>query len=132
LLAYMNRAQGYRREDIQRVSVAISGASREIGVSENDLRIYGDYGLWFAHPHSFRAASPSTLRYADEANLFVCYEQFSANKGMVAGNMLYCLDLRQQFPLVLISTTLVRGNTLHLYARKQGYERRHDELQGGG
>jgi hypothetical protein len=118
-LVYMNRGLGYRRQDIQQVSAAIDNASRQIGVTGNNLRVYGDYGLWFAQPHLYRGASSNTLRYADQANLFVCYEHPLATNGMVADHSFYCPDLRQHFPLILISTTLVRGNTLYLYAKRR-------------
>jgi hypothetical protein len=119
VLMRMNCGLGYRGQDIQQVSTAIDNASRQIGVTENDLRVYGDDGLWFAHPHFYRGAFSNTLRYADEANLFVCYEQPPTNNGMVADHSLYCPDLRQHFPLIPISTTLVKGNTLYLYAKRR-------------
>lgn len=118
-LAYINRGLGYRKRGIQQISTAIDAASRKIGIRESDARVYGDYGLWFAHPHLYRAATAITLPYADEADLFVCYEQPLATNRMAAENELYCPDLRQRFPLVLVSTTLVKGKTLYLYTKRR-------------
>lgn len=44
------------------------------------------------------------IAHADQADMFVCYEQPFANKGTVAENNLYCPNLHQRFPLVLIWT----------------------------
>jgi hypothetical protein len=117
-LAKVNRGLGYSRQDIRQVSDAIGGASRQLGIADDQLRIYGDYGLWYAHPHLFRAASPGTLPYAEEADLYVCYERSPEHGPLAPERMLYCPDLRERFSLRLISTTLVRGNTLYLYAKR--------------
>jgi hypothetical protein len=118
-LAYTNRNLGYRERDFAEVSNTIENAAREIGVGPDDLRVYGDYGLWLAHPHFYRAASPNTLQFANEADLFVCYQAPPSSGKMLANDMLYCPDIRRHFPLTLISKTLVRGNTLYLYAKGQ-------------
>jgi hypothetical protein len=118
-LACTHRGFGYRAADIQQVSDAIDGASREIGLDPNQAKIYGEYSLWFAHPHFYRAASPGTLDYAGDADLFVCYEHPLPAKSMAANHMLYCPDLRRHFSLSLISTTLVRGNMLYLYTKRR-------------
>lgn len=122
-LAYVNRGLGYTEGDIAQVTVAISAASKRLGVPDGDLKVYGDYSLWFAHPHFYRSAARSTLRYADEAQLVTCYERPLLNYGMSPGDLYYCPDLRQHFSLTLISTTLVRGKTLYLYAKGHASQR---------
>jgi hypothetical protein len=117
-LAYTNRGMGYRRQDIRQASQAIDGAARAMGVADGDLRIYGDYGLWFAHPHFYRAASDRTLAEIHDANLYVCYERPVQYGEMAATNTLSCPDIRQHVSLKLISTTMIRGNTLYLYGKQ--------------
>jgi hypothetical protein len=118
-LAYVNRGLGYRGRDIAQVADAIGAASDQLGIPDKDLEVYGDYSLWFAHPHSYHAAASSTLPYGQEAQLFLCYDRPLLSHGMNPGDVLYCPDLRRDFPLRVISTTLVRGNTLYLYAKRQ-------------
>lgn len=117
-LSYTNRGMGYRTKDIRQASQAIDGAEHAIGVADSDVRIYGDYGLWFAHPRFYRAASESTLTEIKDANLYLCYERPIEHGGMAATNTLFCPEIRQNVSLKLISTTVVRGNRLYLYAKQ--------------
>jgi hypothetical protein len=116
-LVYINREQGYRPQDIRQVSDAIASASQQLGISDSRLRIYGDYGLWFAHPHFYRAASITTLGHIHDADLYVCYDSWNSAKILMPQHMLYCSDLRQRLSLRLLSKTLIRNNMVYLYAK---------------
>jgi hypothetical protein len=81
-LAYVNRGFGYTQRDISQVAGAIDAASEQLGVPDKDLTVYGDYSLWFAHPHLYHAAANSTLPYANQAQLFLCYDRPLPGHGM--------------------------------------------------
>jgi hypothetical protein len=117
-LVYTTRNQAYRPKDIRQVADAIQNASRQLGIADDKLRIYGDYGLWFAHPHYYRAAAKSTMEEANDADLYLCYDHSLQMRAMSPESIFYCPDLKQLLPLRLLSTTLVRNNTLYLYARR--------------
>lgn len=117
-LMYMNRNQGYRLWEIQKASRSIRDASQQLGIRDEQLRIYGDYGLWFAHPHFYRAASMTTTDYIQDADLYLCYDSWSAMKGLAPAHMFYCPDLKQRLPLRLLSTIPMRDRILHLYAKR--------------
>jgi hypothetical protein len=117
VLAYLNRNQGYRPKDIRQVSSAIQTAADHLGISDSQLKIYGDYSLWFAHPHYYEAASASTLANAQSADLYICYDRPIRTGQFAMNATLYCPDLKRRFSLRLVSTTNVRSNMLYIYTK---------------
>jgi hypothetical protein len=108
---------GYQRKDIVQVTEAINRASSQMGVADSQLRIYGFYGLWFAHPHFYRAASQFTIAQMNNEDLYLCYGRPVQTGYLAAQGVLLCPDIRQHVSLKLISTTSVRGNTLYIYGK---------------
>jgi hypothetical protein len=119
VLAYLNRNQGYRINDIRQVSGAIRAASYRLGISDSQLRVYGDYSLWFAHPHHYEAASASTLGNAQDADLYICYEHPIQAGNLTPESMIYCPELRRRFPLALFSAITVRNHEIYLYTKEK-------------
>jgi hypothetical protein len=114
-VTFLNRGRGYRDEEFARVSRAISEAAREKGVSDNKARIYGDYGLWFAHPTGYRAAAQNTLSKIQDADVYVCYDRPIEPRGFVPAGMLHCGDIQRLVSLKLVETVSLRGNALNVY-----------------
>jgi hypothetical protein len=115
VLAYLNGDRGYGPEDILQVSSMITTASKQLGISDDRVKIYGDYGLWFAHPHLYRAATRYTVADVHDADLYLCYERSIQIKAFSPVDMFYCPDLKGLRPLHLMATTTGHGNQLYLY-----------------
>jgi len=124
-LVYVNRDLALRSSDIESVSQAIQNASATLHLPDPNLRIYGDYRLWFAHPHFYRAAAGNTLDSIQGADLYLCYEKPPQSLLLEPHSALYCPDLRRLLSLQLIDSVPVRNNLLYLYARR--YTRTNDE-----
>jgi hypothetical protein len=117
-LVYLNRSQGYRPQDIREVAGMIKDAERQLDVSDDNLRIYGDYGLWFAHPHFYRGAAQSTISNIQDADLYLCFDHPVQSFPPIQKSMFYCPDIKGLVPLRLVSTLKVRGNNLYLYYKQ--------------
>jgi hypothetical protein len=116
-MAYVNRGHGYTESDIAEVSRAISSSARDLGLSPETVRIYGDYGLWFAHPDRYRAAAVSTIPEIQTADLYLCYDVAVEPLHFAPNSMLHCADIKRYVSLQLIRTIPVRGNALNIYRR---------------
>ena len=116
--AYLNGDRGYRTEDIRQVSGTIATVSKQLGISDDAVKIYGDYGLWFAHPHLYEAATRNTVQDADRADLYLCYERSIQIEAFSPTDVFYCPDLKRLVPLRLIATVTVHGNELYLYTKR--------------
>jgi hypothetical protein len=117
-LAYMNRSQGYRSQDVRQVTNMIKDAARQLDIKDDDLRIYGDYGLWFAHPRFYRAAAQTTISNVKDADLYLCFDHPVWGNPVIPEAMFYCPDIRRLVSLQLVSTAMIRGNMLYIYAKK--------------
>jgi hypothetical protein len=118
VLAYMNRNQGYRPQDIRQVADLIQGAASQLSIKNEDIKIYGDYGLWFAHPHFYRAASQFTISNVRDADIYLCYDRPIPGVPVIPESMFHCPDIGRLVSLRLISTATVRGNRLYLYGKQ--------------
>jgi hypothetical protein len=117
-VAHLSRHLGVRSSDVAEVSQAIQTASATLQIPDPALRIYGDYRLWFAHPHFYRAAAANTLSHIQDADLYLCYDA-PPQKGLLEpASLLYCPDLKARLPLRLLGTVPVRDNSLFLYAKR--------------
>lgn len=117
-LTYLSQGRGYRAADIQAVSAAIQSAAAQLQIPDGHLRIYGDYRLWYAHPHLYRAASEYTLPRVSDADLYLCFDHQPDIVAMTPQYMLTCSQLAQLVTLRPVSTVVLRNNLLHLYARQ--------------
>jgi hypothetical protein len=117
LLAFLNRGHGYRNSDIALVSSAISKTAKTLGLNEDNVRVYGDYTLWFAHPKNYRAASTSTIPEIQQADIYLCYPHPIESHGFIAKEMLHCADIEKLVSLRSVQTLTIRGNILDIYAK---------------
>jgi hypothetical protein len=74
---WSSRRAGVLQREQREVSAAIDRAAVAIGKPPEEVRILGNYTLWFAHPHRFvnlnrLIVTPSVLRDAD---LIVCFDR---------------------------------------------------------
>ena len=118
-LAYMNRNQGFRSRDIRQVASLIQDSARQLDIKDDNLRIYGDYGLWFAHPHFYRAAAQTTISNIKDADLYLCFDHLAQGSPVIPQSMFYCPDIRRLISLRLVSTAMVRGNELYIYSKQK-------------
>jgi hypothetical protein len=117
-LAYINRSQGYRSQDISQVAATIQDAAQHLDIRDDSLRIYGDYGLWFAHPHFYRAAAQTTISNVQDADLYLCFDSPILGSPGISESMFHCSDIKRLVDLRLVSTTVVRGRKLYLYCKQ--------------
>jgi hypothetical protein len=117
-LSYLNRNQGYRSQDVRQVADMIKDAERQLDLRDDDLRLYGDYGLWFAHPHFYRGAALSTISNIQDSDLYLCFEHPIQSFPPMQKSMFYCPDIKRLVPLRLVSTMRVRGSDLYLYCKQ--------------
>jgi hypothetical protein len=118
-LVYMNRNQGYRFQDINQVAGLIRDAEQQLAIRDEDLRIYGDYALWFAHPHFYRAAAQTTTSDAKDADLYLCFAHPLQGTLPISEGTFPCPDIKRLVPLRLLSTAMVRGSELYLYCKQR-------------
>jgi hypothetical protein len=117
-LAHLTRNLGYRPADIAEASQAIQRAETTLHIPDDRLRIYGDYRLWFAHPHFYQAAAESTTPEVRDADLYLCFNHPPEPLALAAHTMLDCPAINALVPLRLLDTISVRDHQLFLYARK--------------
>jgi len=117
-VAYLTRTGGLRTEDVARVSQAIQDAAHQLKLNDDTLRIYGDYRLWFAHPHFYSAAAEYTLPFVQDADLYLCYDRPPQPIAFEPPTMLYCPTLSAKIPLRLVGTVLVRNDQVFLFTKQ--------------
>lgn len=114
-LAHLNRGQGYSGDDIAKVGTMVTAGVRSIGMDDAKVRVFGDYSLWFAHPHNFVAAGDNNVSYAAGADLLLCYRQRPPGASQPQF-MMDCDDMLKLLPASrLLSSSTIRGNTVWLY-----------------
>lgn len=114
----LTRHLGYRSADIAAVSQAIQAAAQTLHTPDANLRIYGDYRVYFAHPHLYTSASGMTMSSVSDADLYLCFDQAPQPASLEPIYVVYCPVLRQSLPLRLVDAIPLRGSQLYLYARK--------------
>jgi hypothetical protein len=117
-LVWINRHEGYRAEDLERVRVAIRESEQIAGLDDPRVKIMGDYSLWFAHPAGYQALGRTTLGEIREKNLFLCFDGPLRPSAMVDPIARYCGDLYRQTTAVEVNHLIVRGHLLRILARK--------------
>ncbi len=117
-LLRLTRGLGYTAADIRVVTDRIATLAGERGVDDRTLHIYGDYRLWFAHPHFFRASTWGTTGDMKESDLFLCYDSPPQPSSLEPAFMLYCGDFQHLASLRLANTVVLRHHRISFYVRK--------------
>jgi hypothetical protein len=115
-LLYLTRGQGYRAAEIAQVSQAIAHAAQQLNLPDDRLRIYGDYRLWYAHPHFYRGAAEVTRGSVHDADLYLCFDAPPGPAELEARFVFYCPDLKAMVPLRPLGSVELHRRTLFLYA----------------
>ena len=115
-LVWINREEGYRPADLKAVHASILLAEQRAGLDDQTTQIMGDYSLWFAHPEHYRGLARTTMRFIDQENLFLCFEQPLRQPEMVDPLVRYCDDVRQNVRVRDLGVLEVRGHLLHIFA----------------
>ena len=114
-LARLNRGQGFRAADIARVSALIAQGEQSIGMNDADVHVFGEYSVWYAHPHYFVAGGDNNPAYVPGADLLLCYRQRPPGASQPQA-MMDCDVMLKLLPASrLLGSTNLRGNTLWLY-----------------
>ncbi len=120
ILAFcINRHQGYDGQDIDSVRHAIRNAQASMHLPDDKTHIYGDYGLWFAHPHNYVAAATSTQDSLPKSNLVLCYQAPIQRASLTQPGLLYCPDILRTGSYREIDHLSLRGHILHVLLRAQ-------------
>jgi hypothetical protein len=93
LMFHINRHEGYDNRDIDSVKRAIITAQATMHLPNDQVRIYGDYGLWFSHPHNYVAADVSTRNSIAKSNVVLCYPAPIQSAALTQPGLLYCPDI---------------------------------------
>jgi hypothetical protein len=113
-LAWLNRGQGYSAGEIRRVREEIRASAVAIGKTDADVKLLGDYGLWFAHPHEFRGNNPKFANSLGDSDLLLCFTTVA--QGASRPSAAYCDDyLRLDPRMQLLRTDVLHGRTLYFY-----------------
>lgn len=115
-LVWINREEGYRPADLKAVHAAILLQEQRAGLDDQTTQIMGDYSLWFAHPEHYRGLARTTMRFLDQEDLFLCFDQPLRQPEMVDPIVRYCGDVRQNVRVRELGKLEVRGHLLHILA----------------
>ncbi len=113
-LAWLNRHEGYRPQDLAQVREAIRASEQSLGLNDRQTRIMGDYSLWFAHPARFRAIAWKTIPSIPDEDLFVCYELPLRPPAMVDTLVNYCANIRFFIKTRQVEQLVVRNHLLRI------------------
>lgn len=115
-VAYLNRGEAYRTQDIQAVNDLILRSEQRLGLEDTQTEVMGDYSLWFSHPSHYRALAKTTLEEIPREDLFLCFEGPIRPPAMVDQIVRYCDDVRTRTVVREIDQLMVRGHLLHVLA----------------
>jgi hypothetical protein len=114
ILLYINRNEGYNRQDLASVSHSISDAQNAMHLQDYQLHIYGDYSLWFAHPRNYASNIPETQKWLGTSNVVLCYDAPIEGHGLIEPLHLYCPDILRMGDFQELERFHVRGHLLHV------------------
>lgn len=114
LMSYINRYEGYDNRDIDLVKRAIIKAQASMHLSDDQVRIYGDYGLWFSHPHNYVAAATTTRDSLAKSNIVLCYPGPIQSASLTQVGLLYCPDIVRLGSYQEVDQLSLRGHVLHV------------------
>jgi hypothetical protein len=115
-VAYLNRGESYRDEDLKAVNDLILGSEQKLGLLDSRTEIMGDYSLWFAHPSHYRALAKPTLAQIPNEDLFLCFDGPIRPAVMVDQIVRYCGDVRDRIAVREVGQMTVRGHLLRVLA----------------
>jgi hypothetical protein len=114
LMLHINLHEGYENRDIDSVKHAIIDAQASMHLPDDQVRIYGDYGLWFSHPHNYVAAATSTQDSLAKSNIVLCYPAPIQSASLTQAGLLYCPDILRMGSYQEIEQLSLRGHLLHV------------------
>ena len=109
-----NMHEGFDTGDFSLVRAHIESSAQQLHISSGQLRVVGDYSLWFAHPQHYRAiASTESLQNAD---IYLCFDGPLERSGLSALTSMWCPQLRKLVQVHELSAFPVKGHLLHVLA----------------
>jgi hypothetical protein len=118
-LYYVNRHEGYGRQDLISVSKAIGDGQASMRLSDDQVHIFGDYGLWYAHPRNYVGNGPWTHDSLGVSNIVLCYSGPIESFGLIDSNLMYCPDILSLGRFKEFEDLTVRGHVLHVLTAAQ-------------
>jgi hypothetical protein len=112
-LFHLNRHEGFDRQEIAVVQQQIASAETQLAVGDSQLRICGDYSLWFAHPEHYSACDPERPAAIRSADLFLCFDGHLMPDNL-SGTAPSCAEVGTVRRLREISSVVLRGHRLHV------------------
>jgi hypothetical protein len=114
ILLFINRHEAYHRQDIASVSLAIADVQTSMHLSDDQVRIFGDYSLWYAHPRNYVSNGPWTHDSLPKSNIVLCYDEPIEGYGLIEPLHLYCPDILRMGQFQEVEQLDVRGHLLHV------------------
>ena len=114
LAFHFNRYEGYNNQDLNAVRQEIAKAEASLHVPDDQVRIYGDYGLWFSHPHNYVAAATSTRDSLPAASVILCYSGPIQSAALTQPDLLYCPDILRMGSYQETDQISLRRHLLHV------------------
>jgi hypothetical protein len=115
----INLHEGFEQEDYAVVRERISESESALGIADSQLKLCGDYSLWFAHPEKYQTCpilwQEDSLR---NANLFLCFDGPLEPGGLSATTSMSCSEINEVVPLREMSSLTIRGHLLHVDGRR--------------
>jgi hypothetical protein len=118
LYFYINRNEGYSKDDFASVRRAIDRAQASMLLSSGDIHIYGDYGLWFSHPQNYVGAATWTQDAIWKSNVVLCYPAPIQSPAITSLDLLYCPDILRLRSFQNFDTIIIRGHELHILTQE--------------
>jgi len=115
----VNLHEGFRRQEFAAVQQGITESEATLGIADSQVRLCGDYSLWFAHPQNYKTCQvrweEKELRSAD---IYLCFDGPLQPNGLSATEWLSCADTNEMVPLRELSSINLRGHLLHIETRR--------------
>jgi hypothetical protein len=83
-------------------------------VSDDQVQVYGEYSLWYAHPRNYVSNGPWTHDSVLKADVLLCYDSPIEGYGLIEPLHLYCPDIWKMGTFQQVEQLSVRGHLLHV------------------
>jgi len=114
----VNRHEGFDSRDFTRVREPVADSANALQIPAEQVRICGDYSLWFVHPQNYSACSATKQDSALLGeNLYLCFDEPLMKNGLSSTEWVSCSELERVMPLHELSSVDVHGHLLHFYRR---------------
>ena len=113
---WASRHAGFSQQEENQVNAAINRTAVLLGKSPEQLKIIGNFNLWFAHPNGFinLAKGDATNTMLNSADLLLCFDQaIDPILERAISLELTCHDL-DRIPYRMGETLDLHGNQVHL------------------